>query len=388
MLFLFLIIGVDKLKFEELNISPRILSALNRKGFERASKVQEKVIPEALLGRDIVGKSQTGTGKTAAFAIPLIEKVNSGEMFSALIVVPTRELAVQVKEEIREIAIGSHIKVVAVFGGQRINVQARLLEMGPEIVVGTPGRLLDLAERQMVDFSRTSFLVLDEADKMFDMGFREDVARIVSLLPMERQTMLFSATMPEDIQHLVDWHLKRDKIYFDLSKDNRPVQEVEQFYMMVDPRNKINSLKKVVKNGSQKTLVFCKTKRTVDWLERQLSKRGIMALAIHGDKPQHSRNKIIEKFKRSKGGMLIATDVVSRGIHVDDIENVVNFDFPQETESYLHRIGRTARQGRKGRAISFCVNILERDILYRVGMNNNTHIQELYKNTDPNRMYM
>ncbi|MFH1240470.1 MAG: DEAD/DEAH box helicase [Candidatus Diapherotrites archaeon] len=376
------------MKFEELNINKRILNALYNKGFEKVSKVQEMVIPEALLGKDVVGKSQTGTGKTAAFAIPLIEKIKQGERFSALIVVPTRELATQVKEEIREIAIGSHIRAVAVFGGQSLNIQARFLDNGPEIIVGTPGRLLDLSARRMVDFRKTRFLVLDEADKMFDMGFRDDVARIISLLPKERQTLLFSATMPSDVRHLVDRHLKKDKVFFDLSKNNAPVQEVEQFCVMVDQRNKINSLMKVLSNGNQKALVFCRTKRTVDWLERQLSKKGVKTLAIHGDKSQNIRTKIIDKFKSSRGGMLIATDVVSRGIHVDDIELVVNFDFPAETETYLHRIGRTARQGRKGKAVSLCTNALEKQMLDSVGRSNNTQIQELYRNTDPNRMYV
>ncbi len=387
-LFLFFIIGVsDKLKFEELNIDRHILEALNKKGFKDVSKVQEKVIPEALLGKDIIGKSQTGTGKTAAFAIPLVENIKSGERFAALIVVPTRELAMQVKEEIKEIAYGSHVRVAAVFGGQSINVQARVLDRGPEIIVGTPGRLIDLVGRRIIDLRKTHFLVLDEADKMFDMGFRDDVARIISFLPKERQTMIFSATMPRDVQYLVDRHLKKDKIYFDLSKDNAPVQEVEQFCIMVDKKNKIGSLIKVVKDDNQKTLVFCRTKRTVDWLERQLSRRHVRALAIHGDKSQNARNRIIEKFKKSNGGMLIATDVVSRGIHVDDIEIVVNFDFPAETETYLHRIGRTARQGKKGKAVSLCTNVMERQILDKVGRSNHTHIQELYKNNNPNRMY-
>ena len=370
-------IGVEKLDFNELNIKETIKTAVQKKGFVKASEVQEKVIPAALSGKDLVGKSRTGTGKTAAFAIPLIEKIQPGQGFAALIVVPTRELAMQVKEEIASIAIGSHIKSMAVFGGQSINRQMDLIDRGPEIIVGTPGRLLDLIARGAISFRQTKFLVLDEADKMFDMGFRDDVERIVYNLPKERQTMLFSATMPKDILHLIERNMKQDKVIFDLSMDNAPVQEVEQFYMMVDNRQKIDALHRILKSDNSKALVFCRTKRTVDWLERQLSRRGIRVLAIHGDKPQNMRNRIIEDYKHSKGGALIATDIVARGIHVDDIGSVINFDFPQETETYLHRIGRTARQGRKGKAISFCANVMELDNLERTGNLTNSTMQQL-----------
>ncbi|MFH1586771.1 MAG: DEAD/DEAH box helicase [Candidatus Diapherotrites archaeon] len=365
------------MKFSELNISDNIKDALERKGFSKVSEIQEKVVPAALNGKDIVGKSKTGTGKTSAFAIPLIEKIRSGDASSALIVVPTRELARQVKEEIASIAAGSKIRAIAVFGGQNIRQQMDFLRRNPEIIVGTPGRLLDLAQRNALDFRNTRFLVLDEADKMYDMGFRDDVNRIISLLPKERQTLIFSATMPHDILTLINRHLKEDKIIFDLSEDNAPVQEIEQYYVLVDKRQKIDALRRVLGTDSSKTLVFCRTKRTVDWLERQLSRRGVNALAIHGDKPQNARNRIIENFKSPRGKILIATDIVARGIHVDDIDNVVNFDFPEESETYLHRIGRTARQGRKGRAISFCSNVMELDTLENVGARNNTVIHQL-----------
>ncbi len=365
------------MSFNELDINDNIKRALQRKGISKASEIQEKVIPKALLGKDIVGKSKTGTGKTAAFAIPIIEKTIPGHAASALVVVPTRELARQVKEEIASIAVGSHVKTTAVFGGQRISIQIDLLERNPEIIVGTPGRLLDLISRGYLNFNKTRFLVLDEADKMFDMGFRDDVEKIISFLPRERQTMLFSATMPREILDLIDKHLKHGKAVFDLSEDDSPVHEVEQFYVMVDKRQKIDSLRRVLANADSKTLVFCRTKRTVDWLERQLSRRGIRALAIHGDKQQRARNKIIENFKCSRNGILIATDIVARGIHVDDIGNVINFDFPQEKETYIHRIGRTARQGKKGRAISFCSNVMELEDLERAGARNNAEIHQL-----------
>ena len=360
-----------------MNINESIKKAVQKKGFVKASDIQEKVIPAALLGKDIVGKSKTGTGKTAAFGIPLIERVRPGQSAAALIIVPTRELAVQVKEEIASIAIGSHIKTMAVFGGQSINRQLELLERKPEIIVGTPGRLLDFISRRSLDLRNTSFLVLDEADKMFDMGFRDDVERIISELPRKRQTMLFSATMPREILHLIEKHLSPEKIVFDLSTDNAPVAEVEQFYVMVDDRQKIEALQKVLSLDDSKTLVFCRTKRTVDRLERQLYRRGIRALAIHGDKPQNARNRIVEIFKGSRNGVLLATDIVARGIHVEDIGKVINFDLPQESETYIHRIGRTARQGKKGRAISFCTNVRELDVLERTGSMHNTTIQQL-----------
>ncbi|MFH1663625.1 MAG: DEAD/DEAH box helicase [archaeon] len=364
------------LNFNELNLNDSIKHALQKKGFVNVSEIQKKVIPSALEGKDLVGKSKTGTGKTAAFAIPLIQKIGE-KKGSALIVVPTRELALQVKEEIASIAVNTNVRTIAVFGGQNIKRQIELLSRKPEIVVGTPGRLLDLISRKVLFLGRTGFLVLDEADKMFDMGFRDDVEKIISFLPKERQTMLFSATMPHEIMYLIERHLKRDKIVFDLSTDNAPVQEIEQFYVMVDERQKINALHRILANDDSKTLVFCRTKRTVDWLERKFAGMGVRILAIHGDKPQNTRNKIIEDFKRSRNAVLVATDVVSRGIHVNDIDNVVNFDFPKETEAYLHRIGRTARQGRTGKAISFCANLMELDSLEKVGSRNNTVIQQL-----------
>lgn len=364
------------MNFNELNLNDSIKHALHKKGFENASEIQEKVIPSALKGNDIVGKSKTGTGKTAAFAIPLIQKI-SGKNDFALIVVPTRELALQVKEEIASIAVNSSIMTTAVFGGQNIRKQIDLLKRKPQIIVGTPGRLLDLISRKVLFLGKTRFLVLDEADKMFDMGFREDVGKIISFLPREKQTMIFSATMPGEILDLIDLHLKKDKIVFDLSTDNTPVQEVEQFYVMVGHREKLDALHRVLANDDSKTLVFCRTKRTVDWLERQLYRRRINVLAIHGNKTQGTRNRMIEEFKRSRNAILIATDIVARGIHVEDIGNVINFDFPQETEAYLHRIGRTARQGRTGRAISFCSNLMEYDALEGIGSRNNTVIQQL-----------
>lgn len=365
------------MNFSEMNISNSIQDALRRKAFSSPSEIQEKVIPAALKGKDLVGKSKTGTGKTAAFAVPLIEKISPGQASSALIVVPTRELAVQVKEEIASIAQGSGIKTVAVFGGQKIGIQFGLLEKNPEIIVGTPGRLLDLLSRGSLWLGKTKFLVLDEADKMFDMGFRDDVEKIISALPQKRQTMLFSATMPDSILELIDRHLSPEKVVFDLSEGDSPVEEVEQFYVMIDRNRKIDSLCKILLDDHSKALIFCRTKRTVDWLERQLERRKIYALSIHGDKPQSVRTRIIEDFKRSKDGILIATDIVARGIHVDDIGNVINFDFPEENEAYIHRIGRTARQGKRGRAISFCSNLMELQHLERVGRSHNSEIFEL-----------
>lgn len=354
--------------FEELNINIKLKEAIRKKGFAEASEVQEKVIPTALAGKDLVGKSKTGTGKTAAFAIPLIEKIAPRRGISALIVVPTRELALQVKEEISSIAFGSGLKAVSVFGGQSISRQAELIDREPEIIVGTPGRLLDLMARGILSFRHAKFLVLDEADKMFDMGFREDIEKILSHFPRERQTMLFCATMPEGIFQLAESHMKHDRIFFDLSEDNSPVEEVEQYYVMVDRNRKVSTLHEILsRERHSKTLVFCRTKRTVDWLESQLSRRGVRALAIHGDRTQNSRNYIIDRYKTSKVGVLIATDLVARGIHVDDIHNVINYDFPEEPEIYLHRIGRTARQGKKGRAISFCTSVFELEQLQRAG---------------------
>ena len=366
------------MKFEELNISDSIKQAIREKGFKEPSEVQEKVIPVALQGKDLVGKSKTGTGKTAAFAIPIIEMIKPGQAFSALIVTPTRELAIQVKNEVASLAKGSRLKAVAIFGGESVGKQAQLLRGRPEIIVGTPGRLLDFLGRGNLNFSKAGFLVLDEADRMFDMGFRDDIERIISYFPKQRQTMLFSATMPGAIRSLIDSHLKQDKLFFNLSEDDSPVKEVEQYYISLDRRHKIDALEDIVNwDRKAKTLVFCRTKRTVDWLERQLSRRGIRALPLHGDKRQNARNAILKKFKLTDGAVLIATDIVARGIHVDNIQNVVNFDLPEEAETYIHRIGRTARQGKKGIAISFCSNAMELQNIERISTEKNAEINEL-----------
>ena len=366
------------MKFEEFKISDALKRAIREKGFENPSEVQEKVIPDALQGKDLICKSKTGTGKTAAFAIPLLERIMPGQAFSALIITPTRELAIQVKEEIASLSRGSRVRTVAVFGGESVSKQAQFLRARPEIIVGTPGRLLDFIGRGNLNFSRAKFLILDEADRMFDMGFRDDIEKLISHFPKERQTMLFSATMPGPIRKLVDVHLKEDKIFFNLSEDDSPVAEVEQYYISLDRKHKIDALQDVINwDRNAKTLVFCRTKRTVDWLEMQLSRRGIKGLSLHGDKRQNARNAILKKFKNMQGGVLIATDVVARGIHVDDIGNVVNFDFPEEAETYIHRIGRTARQGKRGIAISFCSNVMELEALERIGLEKNAEINEL-----------
>jgi ATP-dependent RNA helicase DeaD len=365
------------MNFDDLQISTAIKQALKRKGFTQPTEVQAKVIPIALQKRDLVGKSRTGTGKTAAFGIPLIQMVHRKKGFQVLIITPTRELARQVKEEISSIAIGSHVKTTAVFGGQNIQKQITLLQRRPEIVVGTPGRILDLINRHKLNLSNTRFLVLDEADIMFDMGFRDEIEKIIKFIPKDRHTMLFSATMPREILRLIDRYLKHDKKMFDLSKDNAPVREVEQFYLVIDHKKKVTVLEKYLKKERAKTLVFCRTKRTVDWLEKLLSRRRISCFAIHGDKKQNLRNKMIEKFKTTDDGILIATDVVARGIHIDDIQTVINFDFPKERETYVHRIGRTARQGKKGKAISFCSNNQERYLLEKIASKNNTRIKQL-----------
>lgn len=366
------------MNFSELKINNDILHALKNKGFSNPSQIQEKVIPLALSGKDIVGKSQTGTGKTAAFAIPIIEKTRRGDAFSVLVIVPTRELATQIKEEISSVARGSNIHTVSVYGGQNINRQIELLRRNPEIIVGTPGRLLDLISRKVLNFKNLKFLVLDEADKMLDMGFIDDIEKIISFTPKSRQTMLFSATIPYAISHIIDRHLNENKVIINLSVDNAPVQEVEQFYISVDRRHKFEALMRLLIHDNSKTLIFCRTKRTVDWIKRKLSHEKIYVLAIHGDKSQNARNRIIEKFKNSKNEILIATDIVARGIHVDDIGNVVNFDFPEDADAYLHRIGRTARQGKKGKAISLCTNVMEIQTLERISASSNTEIIELH----------
>jgi ATP-dependent RNA helicase DeaD len=364
--------------FEELRLNQEIMHGLRQAGFEEPTEIQVEVIPLALQGEDLVVQAKTGTGKTAAFALPLLNLIDAREhKIKALVLTPVRELAQQVTKEIYLLGKNSKLDVFCVYGGQSINVQMDYLRRPPQILVGTPGRIIDLFERGKLDFSRLEFLVLDEADKMFEMGFKEDVETIISFLPVKRQTMLFSATIAPEIKQIAKRHM-RHFIEINHSQDSLTVQEVRQFYYLVDPRKKIRALIDLLNQlRVSKGLIFCNTTRYVDRLASELRQRKIRAVAMHGGFSQRQREHALAQFNSGRAPLLIATNVASRGLHIDDVSHVFNFDFPKEGETYVHRIGRTARQGQQGMAITFVTNLLEKEDLDRIIRKAKTHIQEI-----------
>jgi ATP-dependent RNA helicase DeaD len=346
---------MEKLKFAELGVSPEILKAVDKMGFEEASPIQTAVIPAILTGRDIVGQSSTGSGKTAAFAIPAIERVDTKvRAVQVLILCPTRELAVQVAEEVNKLALFKRgVHEVPIYGGQSYERQFRALAAGVQIVIGTPGRVMDHMERGTLRLDQLKMVVLDEADRMLDMGFREDIERILSAVPAERQMLFFSATMPRAIQDLIRLFAREPQlIKIEALAQNAP--KVDQVYYEVDRRSKLEVLTRLIDvYDFRYGIVFCSTKIMVDELEEHLRARGYASDRLHGDISQMQRNRVMEKFRRREFEFLVATDVAARGLDVDELEVVFNYDLPNDAEDYTHRIGRTGRAGKEGRAITF-----------------------------------
>jgi ATP-dependent RNA helicase DeaD len=341
--------------FSELGISGDVLKAVDRLGFEQASPIQAESIPLLLAGRDIVGQSQTGSGKTAAFGIPAIEKVDTNSRaVQVLILCPTRELAVQVSEELHKLAFFKRgIHALPIYGGQSYDRQIYGLKQGAQIVIGTPGRLMDHMRRGTLRLDQVRFVVLDEADTMLDMGFREDIEFILKAVPVERQTVFFSATMSRVIQELIKKHA-RDPQNVRIEQKALTVPTVEQTYYEVDRRFKIELLTRLIDVHDLKLgIIFCNTKRMVDELVEHLNAQGYSADRLHGDMSQALRDRVMNRFRKSGLEFLVATDVAARGIDVDDVQVVFNYDLPYDVEDYVHRIGRTGRAGRSGRAISF-----------------------------------
>ena len=343
------------MKFDELNIDERILRAVEDMGFEETSPIQTQAIPAVLEGIDVIGQAQTGTGKTAAYSIPMLQKINPDvKKPQAIVLCPTRELAVQVAEEIRKLAkYMSDIKVLPVYGGQEIVRQIKSLKAGVQIIVGTPGRVMDHMRRKTVKFDSVSMVILDEADEMLDMGFREDMETILTETPEERQTVLFSATMPKPIMDIARKFQKDAKIIKVVRKE-LTVSNIDQFYYEVRPKNKTEILSRLIDIYNPKlSVVFCNTKSQVDELISELKGRGDFADGIHGDMKQQQRDRVMDDFRSGKTEILIATDVAARGIDVDGVDIVFNYDLPQDEEYYVHRIGRTGRAGKSGLALSF-----------------------------------
>ncbi len=344
-------------KFNALNIQTDILQNIRSLGFEEMMPIQEMVIPLALAfkGRDIIGQAKTGTGKTLAFAIPITEKIRTDASFvQALVLVPTRELAIQVATEFEKVG-GRRIRVALIYGGASINAQIDRIQRGVHVAVGTPGRIIDHMDRGTLRLNKTETVVLDEADRMLDMGFIKDMEQILENTPKNRQTMLFSATIPKEVRLLAGkYMLDPEFISASRDEDELTVEDVQQYFVRVDRKKKMDAFFKVVKQERpSKALVFCKTKRWVEMFYDILRRRKFSVDRIHGDLSQAAREKAIGKLRQGKVTYLVCTDVVARGIDIPDISHVFNYDIPQEPLNYVHRIGRTARVGKQGTAISF-----------------------------------
>ena len=340
--------------FTALGLAPELVRAVADEGYEHPTPIQTEAIPLALAGRDLIGSAQTGTGKTAAFTLPILQRLAPGArgVLRALILVPTRELAEQVVTSIRAYGRHTHLKGAAVYGGVGMEPQTRALKHGADIVVATPGRLLDHMERGHVNFSKVEILVLDEADRMLDMGFAPDVRKILNALPDERQTMLFSATISPEVDALARRALN-GHASVEIGRRAQPADGIEHVIVAVDKLQKKGALGSILKaKPAGQTLVFTRTKYGADKLVTFLRREGIAANALHGDKAQSQRQRTLDQFRSGEAETLVATDIAARGIDVDGIRMVVNFDVPTDPEVYVHRVGRTARAGAQGLALT------------------------------------
>jgi ATP-dependent RNA helicase RhlE len=347
--------------FEDLNLSKSILTAVAEQGYTQPTPIQQQAIPVVLEGRDLVGTAQTGTGKTAAFAIPIIHHLHRNvgsskrhKQIHALVVTPTRELAIQIGESFDTYGKYTNLRQLTIFGGVSQIPQVDQLRKGVDILIATPGRLLDLHKQGFIDLDHLHVLVLDEADQMLDMGFINDVKKIVKLTPNNRQTLLFSATMPIAIRELAEMFLK-DPAKVEVAPVSSTAETVDQKVYFVDKGDKRKLLYHLIRNeGLHDVLVFSRTKHGADNVVKALRKQGVAAEAIHGDKSQGARQRVLDAFKNKEVGVLVATDIAARGIDIDKLPYVINFDLPNIPETYVHRIGRTGRAGEGGMAISFC----------------------------------
>ena len=340
--------------FEQLGLSPETLRAVNGLGFEEPTPIQEKAIPLALSGRDVIGEAPTGTGKTAAFGLPMIETIAvDSEHIQGLVVVPTRELAIQVAEELNKIGEFKRILALPIYGGQDMTRQIKLLKKRPQIVVGTPGRLMDHMRRRTIRLQNISIVVLDEADEMLNMGFVDDIKFILGDIPEDRQTLLFSASITKAVENISQLFM-REPALIKATPRNITVPSTEQHYIEVPERKKFDVLCNLLDlHAPEAAIVFGRTKKRVDELNQALARRGYSAGAIHGDLSQSQRNAVMTQFRGGTIDILVATDVAARGLDIEGVTHVYNFDIPQDPESYIHRIGRTGRAGRKGAAFTF-----------------------------------
>ncbi|ABS64094.1 DEAD/DEAH box helicase domain protein [Parvibaculum lavamentivorans DS-1] len=346
--------------FADLGVAEPLCRALAANNYTNPTPIQAQAIPALLEGRDLLGLAQTGTGKTAAFALPILQILAAAnekrqpKEARALILAPTRELAVQISQSIESYGKNFKLRHTVIFGGVNQFRQVKAMTAGVDIVVATPGRLLDLMNQKHVNLSRTSLLVLDEADRMLDMGFIRDVRKIIAAMPRQRQSLLFSATMPSSIQHLAD-EILREPVRVEVTPEVVTVDKIDQRVLHVDGKRKRELLAKLLDNSElSRVIVFTRTKHCANRVSEQLDKSGVLSEAIHGNKSQGARQRALDMFRNGKARVLVATDIAARGIDVSDITHVINYELPNEPESYVHRIGRTARAGKSGIALSFC----------------------------------
>lgn len=348
------------MEFNQLGICTPILNVLKKQGYENPTPIQEQTIPSALKGKDILGLAQTGTGKTAAFAVPTLQlleehtKQGTKRKIRSLVLTPTRELATQIHESFKVYGSDLSLKTSVIFGGVNQNSQVRELKAGIDILIATPGRLMDLVKQGHISLASLEIFILDEADRMLDMGFIHDIKKIMKLLPAKKQTMLFSATMPKEITGIVDTLLV-DPVKVSVAPVSSTVDRISQYVYYVDQKHKIDLLIEFFeKNPNEAVLIFTQTKHGANRVVKDLGKRNITAQAIHGNKSQTARQKALDNFKQVRIQALVATDIASRGIDINELKYVVNYDIPKMPETYVHRIGRTGRAGNEGEAISFC----------------------------------
>lgn len=372
-------------KFIELGISEKVAKAMEDMGWEEPTPIQEAAVPLGLEGRDMFAQAQTGTGKTGCYGAIILGKIDVPQKIpQAIILAPTRELAVQVSEELSKLSKYTEHVCVPIYGGSSIEAQIKKLNKGADVITGTPGRVKDLMRRKELDLSAIKVVVLDEADRMLDMGFIEDIEDILKMMPVQRQTLFMSATMPEGIKSLSRDYMK-DPAEISVSKDEVVLDLTKQYYISVGRRNKSWALSRILDTNKSKAIIFCQTKRMVDMLIERLDRYNYKAEAIHGDMPQSKREKVLREFKAFREGeddekhsvrILVATDVAARGLDVEDITFVINYDTPDDVETYIHRIGRTGRAGKEGIAISF-VTAEEEHLIHEFELRTEMSIEEM-----------
>lgn len=378
-------VGVDEREvymqqktFYDLGLSKLVLQGIEMMGYVMPSPIQEKAIPVLLEGKDIIGQAQTGTGKTLAFGSVLLSCIEKSQQgVQALILSPTRELALQIDEELRRIGKYTRLSIVSVYGGSEIEKQIRALKKGADIVVGTPGRVLDLMRRKALRLDHVNWLVLDEADEMLNMGFIDDIETILQTVPEQRHTVLFSATMPSDIKKIASFYMKEDYQHIQIKAKTMTASTVSQYYFETKVNRRFEVLCRILDSREMdNTIIFCKTKRSVDEVVAAMQQKHYNVEAMHGDLSQNQRMNTLRRFKNGQIQYLVATDVAARGIDVDNISHVINYELPQEEELYIHRIGRTGRANKKGEAYSI-VTAREKNFLKTIEKHTNSHIEKL-----------